>query len=170
MTRQADQSATAARPGTGLDPKDASGGPRSGCPKDSSERNLSLETGDGGRVLRGMRLMMPDGQRLECEYPESKDWAKSWTTRGVGGGCATGEQDWEIVERFGLTAIIEAIIRALSTPARDTDVTDRVRRLVIAARVCAYNEDPPEQSDLTALDKAVEAFAADIPWENVDDA
>jgi hypothetical protein len=43
----------------------------------------------------------------------------------------------------------------------ETDLSERVRRLVIAARVCAYSED---DADKRELDQAAEAFAADIPW------
>ncbi|WP_337846800.1 hypothetical protein [Sphingomonas sp.] len=66
-------------------------------------------------IERPLKLTMPNGDTLTCEYPKSSDWAKSWTSSDPEGRAATGEQDWEVVERYGLTAILEA---ALTTSPR----------------------------------------------------
>ena len=65
---------------------------------------------------RVYKLTMPDDAVIEAEYPNGGDWAKSWSIRyppdmKVG---TTGEQDWELVERYGLTAILDAAILALN--------------------------------------------------------
>lgn len=50
------------------------------------------------------------------------------------------------------------------------DLSERVRRLVIAARHVAYTSAPDDRDASKELDQAVEAFASDIPWENGDGA
>lgn len=50
-----------------------------------------------------------------------------------------------------------------------TVLDDRTRRLVIAARVVAYT-DAPDLEALDELDKAAEAFAAEVPWDDEPDA
>lgn len=47
--------------------------------------------------------------------------------------------------------------------ASEQVIPDDVRRLVIAGRELCYGDQPP--TDLTALDKALEAFASRIPWD-----
>lgn len=45
-------------------------------------------------------------------------------------------------------------------------LSDDVVRLIIAARIVAYGGyAPPGDEDMTELDKAVEAFAARVPWD-----
>lgn len=38
--------------------------------------------------------------------------------------------------------------------------------LVVAARIVAYGDTTPDPEDMAELDKACEAFAARVPWEN----
>ena len=45
------------------------------------------------------------------------------------------------------------------------ELPEDVIRLVIAAREVAYC-DPPSREDLQELDKAVEAFAERVPWDD----
>jgi hypothetical protein len=52
--------------------------------------------------------------------------------------------------------------------AAATDVSAELRRLVIAARVVAYEDQSPEA--LEELDKASEAFAELVPWDDEPDA
>jgi len=67
-------------------------------------------------------LDFPDGSSLRVDYPETKDWAKSWTFKSPTGGVATQEQDWEVVEHIGLTAILESYARALPLPEAPASV------------------------------------------------
>jgi len=56
-------------------------------------------------------------------------------------------------------------LAALSTqPPPMSDVRDKVRRLIIAAREVAYSDPTPET--IRELDKAAEAFASDVPWDD----
>lgn len=75
---------------------------------------------DAGEVReRPAKLTMPNGDVLECEYPNGTDWAKSWSIRYPTTGTigTTGEQDWEIVETYGLTAIANAILALPQAPS-----------------------------------------------------
>ncbi len=45
-------------------------------------------------------------------------------------------------------------------------LTPKMRRLVIAARRVAYDDDTDTDGAIAELDRAVEAFAADVPWED----
>lgn len=60
-----------------------------------------------GVVAKG--LVFPNGKVARCDRPDSADWAKSWTLTDAAGKIATNVQDWELVEEFGLTAILSAI-------------------------------------------------------------
>lgn len=66
------------------------------------------------RMARPTKLTMPNGEVIEVEYPDSPLWARSWSIRypDTGRVGTTGEQDWELVERYGLTAILDAILSA----------------------------------------------------------
>ncbi len=48
-----------------------------------------------------------------------------------------------------------------------SEVPDDVARLVVAARIVAYENQRPES--LKELDEAAEAFAARVPWEGEPD-
>ncbi len=76
----------------------------------ASPAPVSEPVAGSGEVVRPKTLTMPNGDTLHCDYPDSHDWAKSWTVRGTSGKGATGEQDWEIVESYGLTAILNAAL------------------------------------------------------------
>jgi len=84
---------------------------------------------------------------------------------------ADAEQFIKLFERFLLHAKATEHMWPSATPQHTReaaqDVSDRVRRLVIAARVCAYSDN---DTDMKELDEAAEAFAADIPWEDGHDA
>jgi len=62
----------------------------------------------------------------------------------------------------------EAAATGVSDEAAATGVSDELRRLVIAARVVAYEDQSAEA--LEELDKASEAFAELVPWEDEPDA
>lgn len=49
--------------------------------------------------------------------------------------------------------------------AREAELPDDVRRLVIAVREVAYT-DAPEPEALRELDRAVEAFAERVDWDD----
>lgn len=94
----------------------------------------------------------------------------------------------QIVHVFGATsqlsaALAEARDRLINHPGQIADtlsslldadeaaaagVSDELRRLVIAARVVAYEDQSAEA--LEELDKASEAFAELVPWEDEPDA
>ncbi len=96
-----------------------------------------------------VRLTMPNGDILECEYPTASDWARSWSVRypDTGQIGTTGEQDWEVVERYGLTAILEAVLK----PSDDmVKLTERLVR-----NIAPFLQDSV-QMDL--LDEAVDAI------------
>lgn len=70
------------------------------------------------------KLVMQNGDTLECDYPDSEKWAASWTITGPTGAVATQEQDWEIVEIYGLTALFAAYRSALSPAATSGSVVE----------------------------------------------
>lgn len=72
-------------------------------------------------AVRLRKLAMPNGDILECEYPNDANWARAWSIRypDTGQIGTTGEQWDEVVECYGLTAILEAAIRALSGEGRE---------------------------------------------------
>ena len=55
-----------------------------------------------------------------------------------------------------------------ATPQAGDELASDVRRLVIAARIVAFENQGPEA--LRELDQASEAFASRVPWENEDEA
>lgn len=63
------------------------------------------------------------------------------------------------------TQIIERVSPDPPAPAGDTEPAD-VRRLVIAARDVAFGDQPPSRESIEALDKASEAFASRIGWDD----
>lgn len=83
------------------------------------------------------------------------------------------EDDYWLVQAFArhrLTALQRTPLRASEqeTPTEHGEVAGDVQRLVIAARIVAFEDQGPEA--LRELDQASEAFAARVPWENDDDA
>lgn len=59
----------------------------------------------------------------------------------------------------------EAVTEIEALRARETELPDDVRRLVIAVREVAYT-DTPEPEAMRELDKAVEAFAERVGWDD----
>jgi hypothetical protein len=91
----------------------------------------------GGGANKPRKLTMPNGDVLECEYPDSIDWAKSWSIRypDTGQIGTTGERDWELVETYGLTAIAQALINSLSpAPAGREAIAREVLPIVMRCR------------------------------------
>jgi hypothetical protein len=75
------------------------------------------------------RLKMPNGDTLICDYPASSNWARSWSIQYVGDNRVktTQEQDWEIVERYGLTDVLDAVL-ALYSPVMEEN--ERLRAAI----------------------------------------
>jgi hypothetical protein len=69
--------------------------------------------------VRPTKLTMPNGHVLECDYPAVDDWAHSWSIRypDTGQIGTTQEQDWELVETYGLTALFAAFAAAIRSGA-----------------------------------------------------
>lgn len=55
---------------------------------------------------------------------------------------------------------------AVDEPGDQTTMPSDVAQLVIAARIVAYQEDGADSDDHRMLDKALEAFASRVPWDD----
>ena len=77
------------------------------------------------------------------------------------------EDELKIKITFDESVVIGAALKVLAAQGfLKTELSDKMRRLIIAARVVAYESDiHPADEKLRELDKAVEAFAEVVPWE-----
>jgi hypothetical protein len=122
-----------------------------------STRNIGKNVSENGQLVSGERER--DGNAILAQGPEKtvQDAAKAALTFYDNLDRHHEEGEALILDR------LQAALAAAPTAALPDDVT----RLVIAARDVAYSE--PTKETLRELDKAAEAFAERVPWDDEPD-
>lgn len=102
-------------------------------------------------------IVMPNGDTLTREY---ETWDRGITLKDQQGKYATNEEGWELVESYGLDALVRAMLAAASAPP-PSGLPEDVVRLVKAARHVANAHDG--SFGIRELSDSAEPFASRLP-------